>query len=194
MPEMDGYEAARTIRAMNTDTYFQKVPIIALTASAMGEVKQRVTDAGMNDFITKPFAPEELQAKILFNLNISHRERAPIKPEIKKGLGVDFDIYTEGDPDFKREFILLLLKNLDELKDALHETLSTGDMEAYSKAAHKVKTTVNILGDMEFARMIEFIKREIAEKGLPLGPSVVPEFTKLLETVKSGLEEEIRIL
>ncbi|MET0244980.1 MAG: response regulator, partial [Flavitalea sp.] len=64
MPEMDGYEATEAIRAMNGQKY-QTLPIIALTASASIEDKGNVLSAGMNDFVTKPFMPEELKNKIL---------------------------------------------------------------------------------------------------------------------------------
>ena len=58
MPNMDGYEATITIR--NTGSINQKTPIIALTASAMLDQKSKAIDAGMNDFVTKPFAPNNL--------------------------------------------------------------------------------------------------------------------------------------
>lgn len=60
MPVMDGYTASREIRKFDAD-----IPIIALTASALMEVQNQVYDAGMNDFITKPFNPKDLHRKIL---------------------------------------------------------------------------------------------------------------------------------
>jgi len=59
MPEMDGFEATKKIRD-NGDVSIKDIPIIALTASAMVEVREEVIEAGMNDFITKPFNPVEL--------------------------------------------------------------------------------------------------------------------------------------
>lgn len=59
MPEMDGYEATKIIRDLPEDKY-RKLPIIALTASAMLAAKDRVFLAGMNDFLSKPFAPTDL--------------------------------------------------------------------------------------------------------------------------------------
>ena len=59
MPKMDGYEATKIIRTMNDGAY-AKLPIIALSASAMLEIKQRALDIGMNDFVCKPFKPKEL--------------------------------------------------------------------------------------------------------------------------------------
>jgi PAS domain S-box-containing protein len=63
MPVMDGYEAVLGIRALE-GTYFKEVPIIALTASAMLGMRDKVIAVGMNDFITKPFVPSELHAAI----------------------------------------------------------------------------------------------------------------------------------
>ena len=59
MPEMDGYEATKVIRRMKNGLY-QNLPIVALSASAMLEIKQRALDIGMNDFVSKPFRPKEL--------------------------------------------------------------------------------------------------------------------------------------
>jgi len=67
MPEMDGYEATGYIRKL-PDDHKSQIPIVALTASALQEVKEKVWNAGMNDFISKPFQPEELRLVLLRNL------------------------------------------------------------------------------------------------------------------------------
>ncbi|MDZ7716763.1 MAG: response regulator [Balneolaceae bacterium] len=63
MPKMDGYQASQAIRRLD-DFRKRNVPIIALTAAALKEVKENVFASGMNDFITKPFNPEELRSKL----------------------------------------------------------------------------------------------------------------------------------
>lgn len=63
MPEMDGYEATRRIRKLD-DKYKSDVPIVALTAAALKEVKEKVFASGMNDYLTKPFNPPELHKKL----------------------------------------------------------------------------------------------------------------------------------
>ncbi|MFV5701280.1 response regulator [Flavobacterium sp. XS2P12] len=57
MPEMDGYEAMKRIRSQ---VKFRNLPIIALTAKAMKDDKQKCIDAGANDYITKPIDVERL--------------------------------------------------------------------------------------------------------------------------------------
>nr|HEX4318330.1 response regulator [Kofleriaceae bacterium] len=57
MPEMDGLEATRQIRA---DPRFAKVPIIALTAKAMADDRDRCLEAGANDYIAKPLDVDKL--------------------------------------------------------------------------------------------------------------------------------------
>ncbi len=59
MPGMDGFTATRHIRTFNT-----ALPIIALTASATGNVKERCRENGMNDFISKPFNPGDFYQRI----------------------------------------------------------------------------------------------------------------------------------
>jgi len=63
MPEMDGYEATAKIRQL-PDKKYTELPIIALTASAMLDIKDVAFKVGMNDFISKPFSPNELYTKI----------------------------------------------------------------------------------------------------------------------------------
>jgi PAS domain S-box-containing protein len=60
MPEMDGYTTTRIIRKMQTSQ--SKIPIIALTADAMKGDKERCLDSGMNNYVSKPFKMEEIEA------------------------------------------------------------------------------------------------------------------------------------
>ncbi|HSZ34386.1 MAG TPA: response regulator, partial [Puia sp.] len=60
MPEMNGYTTTRIIRKMQTSQ--SKIPIIALTADAMKGDKERCLDAGMNNYISKPFKLEDIEA------------------------------------------------------------------------------------------------------------------------------------
>jgi signal transduction histidine kinase len=68
MPEMDGYETTQEIRKM--EGIYSSIPILALTASAMAEVQNKILLTGMNDSVTKPFNPSELYRKIVKYLKV----------------------------------------------------------------------------------------------------------------------------
>jgi PAS domain S-box-containing protein len=60
MPVLDGFACTRKIRK-----HFKDIPIIAVTASPKNEIISEIISCGMNDFVSKPFKPNELRAKIL---------------------------------------------------------------------------------------------------------------------------------
>lgn len=60
MPRLDGFAATRQIRAWETANQRLPLPIVALTAGAFAEDRQRCLDCGMNDFLTKPIDSAEL--------------------------------------------------------------------------------------------------------------------------------------
>jgi CheY-like chemotaxis protein len=60
MPEMDGYTATRQIRTMEEP--YRSIPVIALTADAMQGDKEKCMEAGMTDYLSKPFRLEEIEA------------------------------------------------------------------------------------------------------------------------------------
>ena len=63
MPILNGFDAARKIRQLH-DPKKSAIPIIALTAAALNDIKDQVSAAGMNDYISKPFRPDELMEKV----------------------------------------------------------------------------------------------------------------------------------
>ncbi|HEX4855649.1 MAG TPA: CHASE domain-containing protein [Limnobacter sp.] len=64
MPGLDGYEATREIRAHEQENSIPQIPIVALTAAAFPEERQRCFEAGMNDFLSKPVSLSELEQAI----------------------------------------------------------------------------------------------------------------------------------
>jgi CheY-like chemotaxis protein len=76
MPVMDGIEATRKIRQEPNPN--QDTPIVAMTAHAMSGDREKCLDAGMNDYITKPFRQADL-------LTVIQRIASPVGPESNIG-------------------------------------------------------------------------------------------------------------
>ncbi len=87
MPQMDGFEAANLIRQ---DGHFPHLPIIALTAHAYAEDRQKALASGMNEVVTKPINPEDLFDKIAQ----FYRGR------LRSGIGVAPSVVIENDPQY----------------------------------------------------------------------------------------------
>ncbi|MCH7414694.1 PAS domain S-box protein [Belliella sp. R4-6] len=69
MPDKDGFEVGEYIRS-HKNNKIRTLPIIALTASSLIEVKEQLEAVGMNDYIPKPFSPDNLYAKIIKYINV----------------------------------------------------------------------------------------------------------------------------
>ncbi len=187
MPEMDGYEASLAIRAFS-DPYFKTLPILALTASALQEVKEKAFASGINGFITKPFQPDDLKQKILQSIP-SNAENIPQQMLIQANI----DQYTQGDAGLKRQLTRLIILNLHELKAALKSSLDEKKREVFAKAVHKSKTTLSILNDVAFTETVTKINQSFA-RSAEVSVSDQMEFHVAVEDLINGLEEEIKIL
>jgi signal transduction histidine kinase/DNA-binding NarL/FixJ family response regulator/HPt (histidine-containing phosphotransfer) domain-containing protein len=85
MPGLDGVGATRAIRAL-PDPAISTVPIVALTADAFEETRERCLLAGMNDFLTKPVSPQKLATSLrrLFGADIN--AMPPVPPPISSAM------------------------------------------------------------------------------------------------------------
>lgn len=75
MPELNGFEATRTIKAMGGD--IARIPIVAMTASATEDAIEDCYKQGMNGYLSKPFVPEELQQTVIKHVKSFRNGEAP---------------------------------------------------------------------------------------------------------------------
>lgn len=148
MPEMDGYEASRRIRAMS-DPYFTEVPLIALTASTMSEVRKKVASSGMNDYISKPFSPEvlyqtlgkylssDLEKKEGNNgLDNAHGERIAFEKVME---------FAFGDKSFYYELLEKIQAELQNFNVEFMESVNKGDTDHVGFLSHRLSSSLKIL-------------------------------------------------
>lgn len=164
MPEMDGIQATKKIRGEDQNLN-QSTPIIALTAAALLEERNRVFDAGMNDFLTKPFSPNALKRTMHKWLKNGY----PILEQPMNQEGehlLDLENLREfcGDDEF---FIKdMLYTFLEEAPQSVRFLEAAVKEKSYSEVyhyAHKLKPNLQMIGmnvQMEKAMQIEGFARE----------------------------------
>lgn len=172
MPEMDGYEATRAIRKAESGTQMH-IPIIALTAHAVTEDRQRCLQAGMDEYISKPISSSKLSA-ILGNLSVGQAEITPRRAEDEqahaqeeKFLNFDKNMLIEAFDsswDFFKEIVDLYVADYPRMVAGLQETLDNGDVAAFRRTAHSLKGMVSLF-QAEAAVRMAMILEERGKKG-----------------------------
>ncbi len=132
MPEMDGYTLARTLRARNNP-----IPIVALTAHAMADDRQKCLDAGCNDYASKPIDRGVLIATCARWMQ-SSADHASEEPMIE--LFPQAALYSElrDDPDFA-ELVESFVAGLPAKVTRIEYAFSTGELDDLGRLAHQIK-------------------------------------------------------
>jgi signal transduction histidine kinase/CheY-like chemotaxis protein/HPt (histidine-containing phosphotransfer) domain-containing protein/HAMP domain-containing protein len=201
MPEMDGYTATKILRE---DPRFRHLPIIAMTAHALVEERQRCLAAGMNDHVTKPIEPDALFAALKrWAKPPEHGAAAPAPrpaaasseatlPEID---GIDVPGGLKRVAGNKRLYRSLLEQFADKQADAgaqIGAALRNGDHELAGRVAHTVKGVAGNLGIVPIQLAAEKIERGIREKDQSVS-ALLPDFesdvSRMVGLIKHGLAE-----
>jgi len=146
MPEMDGIQATEQIRSLE-DPLLSSIPIIALTANCQPEDLMKYEQAGMNDYLAKPFVEGHLVEAILSNSGVSPSQ-VPPTPAIGNTL---FDLtmirsVSGGDTAFIKKMILLFIETVPQNVQELVLAMNQENWEQVSKMAHKLKSTIDSMG------------------------------------------------
>ena len=155
MPEMDGLEATRRIRDPGSPVRDHAIPVIAMTAHAMRGDKERCLEAGMNDYLSKPVIPKDLEMMIRKWANPDDRglsaPRPPAQTAGKKGEAPVFDEKVmDGSLMGDRELAAMILRTfLDDIPhqiDTLKEHAGSGAVREVERGAHTIKGAAANIG------------------------------------------------
>jgi len=201
MPVMGGVEATKVIR----EELKSDIPIIALTANAMVEDRAKCLDAGMDDYVSKPFEPIVLFNKIATQLDIETLEDEQLS-EVVESVTVERENEEIKQPcNLSKLYVLysdnaLLVNRL--LKTILRETpikleafkkgLKSEDYDSIYRTAHSLKPTIDLLdmaNESDGIREIESIAK--SKKRLPDLLSLIERLDKVWSAASKQLEVEI---
>ena len=170
MPVMDGYEATRIIRADKTNPN-HRVPIIALTASALLDDRRKALAAGMDEHLTKPFTPDQLKAAIQIQLsrkNInesSERIPLPLPFRVSRVKKEHIELYFGGDMDYAKEMVHEFLKSLPSERENLGRLTRAKEPSAFANLLHSMYPVIAMLGAPELSKEIKTKQLELNGSG-----------------------------
>lgn len=147
MPDMDGMAATAAIRQREAATR-KRIPIIALTANAMKEDREKCLAAGMDGYVTKPLRPKDLEEALLEVMPAAVLREAGKKQERQDGfvLGEAVRSVVGNDDGSLREVIALFRKSGVSLMDRIKDGLDKGDSRQVAMAAHSLKGAASMFG------------------------------------------------
>lgn len=153
MPEMNGYVATKKIRERPEEKY-KKLPVIALTASARGDIKERMAEGGINDYVCKPFDPKELYKKITYYTNSKKRPRSHFadtdtaEAVFKSTDVIDLTPYikiAKNDEQKLRTLIDTTIESFGKYKEVFLSSLINRNKEGFDQIEHKSKMIIGML-------------------------------------------------
>jgi CheY-like chemotaxis protein len=199
MPEMDGFTATRLLR---NDSRFKTLPIIAMTAHALVEERQRCFDAGMNDHIAKPIDPNALFSTVLrwakpkSNAASESEQSTPedladvFLPQVSGINSADGLKRVAGNRQLYRELLLQFTAKQADAAAQISAALDGGDPKRAEAIAHTVKGVAGNLGITHLHIAAETLERAIRETQSGV-PALLDQFAVALRMQITAIEQSL---
>lgn len=194
MPEMDGFEATRAIRATDSLVINPDVIIIALTALAVEGDRKKCFNAGMNEYLTKP-----VNALTLIGLiDQMMGDPAPAKPSVVRTqdppapdetvfdhLGIQ--VHLKWEPKLINTIIGHFLEDAPHQISKLHEAVERGDIDRLRLLGHRVRGSASIIAASSLSDRALALEEAAQDGDLDRAAELTPELVKELQRLLSGL-------
>lgn len=165
MPKLNGREATKIIR--ETENKNQNIPIVAMTAHALEEERQKCLEVGMNDFLTKPLEIEKLFNALSKYIDIV---TVSVQDEEKASVKLDFLDSEEGlknvgnDEGFFLEILYTFLTDYKDYQNTLENLYKVGEFDDIIIEAHTIKGLAATIGAKELFEHAKDFELKLRDK------------------------------
>lgn len=215
MPEMDGFEATIAIRRHEQEKNAgNRTPIIALTGNVIQDIREQCQEAGMDDYLSKPFTISELQEKLgdwIKPIAIK-APKSPQKNTASQGtqqpvasyseedepavldlskLSILKELDVEGEPSIVDQVISSYLSDTEPLIFTLGETFESGNLEQLQRIAHSLKSSSANVGAMIVSELSKTLEINCKKKHLDNTIELINRIKTEFFRAKDALNQEI---
>ena len=199
MPVMDGITATEKLR---NDSKFDNIPIIAMTADVLAEVKEQCLNIGMNEFITKPISPASVFEAIIKWTKPGKRDLSKLKIDTAKPLteqivipDLDSINVNEGlsrvnkNGKLYQNLLFKFYNNNINLIDQIKKAYETGNEETALRLVHTVKGVSGNIGANELHIITKELERKLKEKDYTDLDELIDDYAQSLNPVLHSIAE-----
>ena len=175
MPEMDGVETVHEIRKMGGK--YLKLPIVALTANAIGNAREMFIENGFNEFISKPIEVSKLYETV-------EKLLPPEMIRTQAAGGVKQARMGREETLRRKSAVTFVKENLDTY-ERMTASLETGDIKTAHRMAHTIKSSAGYLGRKELQEAAFSIEESLQDGKAGCSPDQLAVFKTELENALS---------
>ena len=196
MPDMDGLEATRVLRAREAAAGGRRRPVIAMTAHAMKGDRERCLEAGADAYVAKPIRPQDLFAVIDRLVPGAAGAAPPARPPGPAGDGLEMAAalrWVNGNRQVLREIAGVFLTSYPGEMAELREAVGRGDDKEVRRLAHGLRGAVSTFGATSAAEAARLLEVAAAEGDLSRAgdlSAALGEALARLETPLAALRAE----
>jgi len=201
MPLMDGFEATRIIKNEISERV-SKTPVIAMTAFTSNDDFKKAVKAGVNDYVFKPFKPEDVYKLLKKYGKIA--EEPKTKEVVETDNSTDNEKYTDlsflQEETLNESSLLILLiesfiNDLNEFLEEIEQGFETKNWQRLFRATHKIKPSITVFGISKLEPIIHSLVEKFRnEVDLENVGEQIKTTTSILKKVKSELLIKIKTL
>jgi CheY-like chemotaxis protein len=205
MPGMDGIEAASMIRSIDPgDSYYQKLPIIALTANAVSGARELFLEKGIDDFLAKPIDLQKLdeilrkwihsEKQCKLEQSTSNDEAKPEKGNAIRIHGIELESGLRncgGDLHIFLDILLDFCKDAEERLTRISDALLQGNIDLYTTLVHALKGAARSIGAIETGDKALWLEESASKRPLSEINSKTNDLKENVYALISNIKSEI---